>query len=289
MKHLITFLFVCFLALEVGFCAEGGRGGGRGGGFGGGGGGRPGGVPEGVPGGGRSAGGLGGENTGRRRDRAPLQDNQPNTGNNQQGQGTNQTNTGNKDVGKTVPEQRVERNDMREIPNQAEQKNQNEVGAASKGNVEAIRTERKDRIQFDIAKGCLTDSELAKLEERQKDVSELESSYRLDGKLTKEEYVALRKTMNASGACLWAETILADGLRRQTHRFGRNIFAQNAFSAKLQEEADCTRAEARAALKDFREAMRLKRVLAADELSAEQRTQVQNDFNDLLNKYFEVR
>ena len=50
-----------------------------------------------------------------------------------------------------------------------------------------------------------------------------------------------------------------------------------------------TGAEAKALSSDFRKMLNLKNSLANDNLSAEARAQKQADYNELLNKYFEVR
>jgi hypothetical protein len=165
-----------------------------------------------------------------------------------------------------------------------------DVGAKEK--VEQRVDKRQDnqtrRIQHGIKKGYLTPSEVSKLESQQKAIADMESSFKSDGKLTRDEVKSLRSALNEASRCIWAEKHDTEGNQMPTYRFGKNVFAKDDLTAKLQDE-NLSAAEAKALAKEFHHILALKRRLSTDDLSEEQRAKLQAEYDELLNKYFEVR
>lgn len=65
------------------------------------------------------------------------------------------------------------------------------------------------------------------------------------------------------------------------------MFTKSDLTARLSDE-NLTKEQARALLKDFRRTVELKRLLSGD-LSEADRTRMQAEYDELLNRYFEVR
>lgn len=151
------------------------------------------------------------------------------------------------------------------------------------------RQDRQDRrIEHGIRKGYLTTEEIAKLEAQQKSIADLEASLKADGKLTRDEMKQLKTALDAASQCIWAEKHDTEGNQMPVFRFGRNVFAKDSVTALLSQE-DLPVDQAKAIIKDFHHLMGLKRKLSTDELSADERAKLQGEYNDLLNKYFELR
>jgi hypothetical protein len=144
------------------------------------------------------------------------------------------------------------------------------------------------RIQHGIDKGYLTDAEVEKLEAQQKGIADLESSYKLDGRLTRDEFKDLRQELNEASGCIWAEKHDTEGNQMPAYRWGKNVFARSELTDRI-ESGDYTREEARQLMKDLHRTLALKRALAGGNLSAEARATMQGEFDELLNKYFEQR
>ena len=156
-------------------------------------------------------------------------------------------------------------------------------------NVDAREARQAKRIEHGIAKGYLTPDEIAKLDAQQKEIAALEASFGADGKLTRDEFKGLTEKLNVASHCIWAEKHDSDGAQIPTFRLGRNIFAKSELTTALANE-NLPREQAKALLKEFHRLVELKRKLGTDgDLSADQRAKLQAEFNDLLNKYFEVR
>ncbi|HCE44822.1 MAG TPA: hypothetical protein DET40_14880 [Lentisphaeria bacterium] len=144
------------------------------------------------------------------------------------------------------------------------------------------------RIQHGIDKGYLTPEETKSLQNQQQQIASMESSYKSDGKLTKDEMTSLRDTLNVASANIWAEKHDTDGRQMAAYRFGKNVYAKDSFTSAMSNQS-MTGADAKALAGDFKKMLSLKNSLANDNLPAEVRAQKQADYNELLNKYFEVR
>ena len=163
--------------------------------------------------------------------------------------------------------------------------------AKDKGRGNAIdqRQENQDkRIQHGINKGYLTEDEAKSLIDEQKKISDMESSFKSDGKLTKDEHKQLHDELQSASASIWSEKHDTDGNQMPTYRFGKNVFAKDSLTSQLSNE-NLTGAEAKAITADFKKMMQLKHSLATGNLSDEARTAKQSEYDSLLNKYFEVR
>lgn len=151
------------------------------------------------------------------------------------------------------------------------------------------RQGRQDkRIEHGIKKGYLTEAEATKLQAQQEHIAALESTYRGDGVITKQEYKDLMGELNKASACIWAEKHDTEGKQMPTYRFGKNIFAKDAITGPLQNES-ADRAYVRDLLKEFHLMTKLKHELNGNDLSPTERELKQAKYNELLNKYFEVR
>lgn len=151
------------------------------------------------------------------------------------------------------------------------------------------REERQaQRIERGIEKGYLTPDEIAKLQAQQNDIATAESSFRSDGKLTRAEHRKLQRMLNKASECIWAEKHDQEGKQMPVFRLGKNIFAKDSLTQQL-ENTSITGQQARAMMKDFHRTVQLKRELATKDLTSEERAKLQAEYNDLLNKYFELR
>ncbi|MBI5725127.1 MAG: hypothetical protein HZA50_14300 [Planctomycetes bacterium] len=144
------------------------------------------------------------------------------------------------------------------------------------------------RIEHGIAKGYLTPDEVTKLESQQKAIADLEASFKSDGKVTKDEFKQLNQALNEASRSIWAEKHDTDGNQMPTYRFGKNVFARPELTAALANE-NLSREQAKQIMADFHKLMALKHALATKDLTADERARLQNEYNELLNKYFEVR
>lgn len=160
--------------------------------------------------------------------------------------------------------------------------------AAKRGETADNRQDRQSkRIEHGIAKGYLTPQETATLQAQQNSIAALESSYREDGKLTGQEIKSLQTELNTASRCIWGEKHDTEGNQMATYRLGKNVFAKDSFTAKMA-DPNLSKAEAKALCKDFRRITELKQQLSGT-LSDAERTKLQEEYNDILNMYFEVR
>lgn len=144
------------------------------------------------------------------------------------------------------------------------------------------------RIRHGIRKGYLTDGEIAELEKQQKALADLEAQVLADGKLTAVEFEALRETLNLTSRCIWAQKHDTEGEQMPVYVLGKNVSAKDDLTQKLANES-LTPDEVRELLGDLRRLIELKRKLATDDPSARERETLQGEFDELLNKYFDVR
>lgn len=144
------------------------------------------------------------------------------------------------------------------------------------------------RINHGIRKGYLTDEEVQTLQSQQDRIAAMEEGIKADGKISREEFKSINQALNDASRCIWAEKHDTDGKQMPTYRLGKDVFAKEDFTAKLADE-NLSREQARALLKDFHRLTALKRTLATKDLEESERKELQEEYNTLLNKYFEVR
>ena len=144
------------------------------------------------------------------------------------------------------------------------------------------------RIQHGINKGYLTPEETKSLQDQQQKIAAMESTFKSDGKLTKDECGQLKDALNVASANIWAEKHDADGKQMATYRLGKNVYAKDSLTSQLSNQ-NMSGADAKALTGDFRKMLALKNSLANDNLSADAIAQKQAEYDALLNKYFEVR
>ena len=144
------------------------------------------------------------------------------------------------------------------------------------------------RIQHGINKGYLNAEETKILQDQQQKIATMESSYKSDGKLTKDECGQLKDALNVASSNIWSEKHDTDGKQMSVYRFGKNVIAKDSLTSQLSNQ-NMTGAEAKALTSDFRKMLSLKNCLANDNLSADARAQKQADYDTFLNKYFDVR
>ena len=157
-----------------------------------------------------------------------------------------------------------------------------------KERIDKRQDNQSKRIEHGTKKGYLTQDEVSKLQAQQTAIANLEASALTDGKLTRDEFKSIRTELNEASRCIWAEKHDTDGKQMPTYRLGKNVFAKAELTGKLADE-NLKPEEARALLKDFHRTVELKRKLSTDDLSDAERAALQAEYNDLLNKYFEVR
>ncbi len=141
------------------------------------------------------------------------------------------------------------------------------------------------RIRHGIQRGFLTAEETARLRSQQETIAQLEKQFTGDGKLSREEFAQLRAALNEASRMIWAEKHDSDGRAMPVYRLGKDVFALDSLTAKLN-DSDLSRAEARALLADFRKLLRHQDRLANEDLSEDARAKLQETYDMLLNAYF---
>jgi hypothetical protein len=144
------------------------------------------------------------------------------------------------------------------------------------------------RIEHGIKKGALTPDEVDKLTKQQQNIAGLEDSLKGDGKVSKDDAKQLKDALDTASRNIWGEKHDTDGKQLATYRLGDNVFAKDDFTKKMA-DPNLSKEDARKLTHDFHHIVGLKRSLATDDLTAEQRAKKQAEFDDLLNQYFEVR
>jgi hypothetical protein len=154
--------------------------------------------------------------------------------------------------------------------------------------VEKRQSNQARRIDQGIKKGYLTPDEIAKLDAQQKSIETMQQSFEADGKLSGDERRQLHDALDTASRCIWAEKHDTEGNPMPTYRLGKNVFAKDDFTARM-EDPNLSKADAKALCRDFNRVVTLKKKLATEDLSDDPRAKLQAEYNDLLNKYFEVR
>lgn len=154
--------------------------------------------------------------------------------------------------------------------------------------VDRRQEHQEHRIDQGVKKGYLTPSETQKLQTMEKHIEDAEASFKSDGKLSKPEMKQLRDMLDQASVQIWAEKHDTEGNQMATLRYGKNVFAKNDFTARLENE-NLTGEQARQWMKEFRQASAMKRRLANEALTSAERELLQAQYNTFLNLYFEVR
>jgi len=170
---------------------------------------------------------------------------------------------------------------------EARKNNQDASGDKPGTGVDKRQSNQEKRIQQGIKKGYLTDAEVATLTSQQQKIADLETSYKADGKLTADERKKLQQELNTASLNIWAEKHDTEGNQMPTYRFGKNVFAKDSITSQL--SGDMTGADAKKIAGDFRQMMTIKKKLSSGDLSDEERTKLQSQYDTFLNTYFEVR
>lgn len=156
-------------------------------------------------------------------------------------------------------------------------------------NVDHREARQDRRIDHGVKNGSLTSDELAKLEAQQKSIADLETSLKADdGKLSKDEFKQITEALNTASRSIWAEKHDTEGKQMPTYRLGKDVFAKSGFTAQMADE-NLSPDAAKALMKDFRRTVQLRHQLASKDLPADERSKLQTEYNDLLNKYWEIR
>jgi hypothetical protein len=143
------------------------------------------------------------------------------------------------------------------------------------------------RIQNGIKNGSLTKEEAERLMLQQRGIERMEKTFEGDGKLSADEFARLRRGLNLASLSIWAEKHDDEGRTLPVYRLGRNVRVLPAVADKLH-DGEIDRADARAFSKDFGRLLHLRRALAVDTLTDEQRGKMQAEYDDMLNKYFVI-
>jgi hypothetical protein len=171
-------------------------------------------------------------------------------------------------------------------PNKAERQQAREKARGDKADNREARQAK--RIENGIKKGALTQDELDTLTKQQKSIGDLEDSIKGDGKVTKDEAKQLKDALDTASRNIWGDKHNTEGNQLPTYRLGDNVFAKDDFTSKMS-DPNLSKTDARKLTHDFHHLIELKHSLASDDLTPEQRSKKQAEFNDLLNQYFEVR
>lgn len=149
---------------------------------------------------------------------------------------------------------------------------------------------QKQRIEQGIKHGQLTKEEVSGLQAEEAKIKSMQKSFASDedGKLTKEDSKKLEDELNNASLLIWAERHDTNGNQRPEERLGKDVVANSDITKEI-ESGDLTASQAHTFLDDERKLVRMKRRLSTDDLTETQRTKLQNQYNDLLNKYFEVK
>ena len=158
--------------------------------------------------------------------------------------------------------------------------------AATRGAmVDKREANQEKRIEQGIKKGQITDDEETKLKGLETNITTLEGNFKADGKLSKDEVSQLKKALNEASLQIWSERHDTEGNQKPVVRLGKDVFATDALTTKL-ESPNLTKDDAKSFLTDFKKLVNIKRRLGKENLPPDQRTELQTEYNNLLNKYF---
>jgi hypothetical protein len=143
------------------------------------------------------------------------------------------------------------------------------------------------RIHEGIKHGQLTPDEVDKLQVEEKALADAEAKFKSDGKLTRDESKQLQQQLNDASLQIWAQRHDSEGNQRSVVRLGKDVVAKDEFTKRI-ESGEVSGAEARQLTADFRKMIGMKRRLSSENLSEDDRTKLQAEYDLLLTNYFQL-
>ncbi len=168
--------------------------------------------------------------------------------------------------------------------NEKKEERQNELSRQINAKTEKRQANQAKRIQHGINKGYLTEDEINKLNSQQQNIENIQQQFNSDGKVAKDEAKQLLQTINTASLNIFSEKHDTDGKQMSVYRIGNNVKLKDEVAQKLAGE-DLNKAEAKVYLEDFHRTVELKKLLNGD-LSDTERAKYQDEYDNLLNKYF---
>jgi len=157
------------------------------------------------------------------------------------------------------------------------------------GEVEKRQTNQEHRIEHGIENGSLTPDESSKLKSRQDSIEQLQKKYDSDGKISKDEFKDLQQHLNSLSQDIFLEKHDTEGHQMAVRRLGdgRSVYLNKELTEKF-EAGNLSPEESKALMKDLRRMCELRAQLGGKDkvASADARSKLQSEYNDLLNKYF---
>jgi hypothetical protein len=143
------------------------------------------------------------------------------------------------------------------------------------------------RIAAGIKQGQLTPDESAQLQSLETNIHALDTALQSAPKLTRPAVQQIRQALHQASLQIWAHRHDTQGTQKPALRLGKNVVAQDQLTTAI-ESGTFSKEQARTFLQDFRRLVSLKRRLTTD-LPADQRAQLQSEYDALLNEYFLVK
>lgn len=144
------------------------------------------------------------------------------------------------------------------------------------------------RINQGVRNGSLTPDEAKGLRQREDSMEAMEKQFEGDGKLSRDESKQLNQQLNDASRNIFAEKHDTEGNQMSVYRLGKDVKLNPDVAQKL-EDPNLDKSTARGFSQDFHTMLTIKRRLGTKNLSDERRTQLQGQYDDLLNKYFVVQ
>jgi hypothetical protein len=120
------------------------------------------------------------------------------------------------------------------------------------------------------------------------EIARAEQSFRGDGKLSSDERQKLQVMLNDASRMIWASKHDTDGRQLSAGAFGKNVFAKDDLLKRVS-DPNLSASDARAIFKDYRTLFDCRRKMNDEDLSPSERERLREEYNNLLNRYFEVR
>jgi hypothetical protein len=155
------------------------------------------------------------------------------------------------------------------------------------GSVDHREQRQAHRIQQGIKHGQLTPDEISKLDAQEKALNDAEAKFKSDGKLSRDEAKQLQQQLNDASQQIWAQRHDTEGNQRSAVLLGKDVIARDDLTKKI-ESGELTGPEARQFAGDFRKMIGMKKRLSKDNLSDADRARLQGEYDDLLDKYFQL-
>ncbi|HEX3358709.1 MAG TPA: hypothetical protein VHS31_17160 [Tepidisphaeraceae bacterium] len=162
------------------------------------------------------------------------------------------------------------------------------AGDKREARAEAREKRQQERIHEGIKHGQLTPDEVKKLQSQEDSLKTMHAKFNSDGKLTKDESKQLEGALNDASLQIWAQRHDTEGNQKTVSRLGNDVFAKDEITKQI-ESGEMTHAQAQQFLGEFREMTGMKRRLASENLSDGDRQKLQEQYDDMLNKYFLIK